>query len=128
MSTLNDAYLDVKELVNWADKIYLNKLDMTRFSDKETCFLLRNSTILPDDYASNSFQTFNSKIQIQIFFGFNLSFDIETKVIDLLKQLNKKHWLIEIVRPAIPDPDTAQLTATIIISKNKEIINVNIRS
>ncbi|GAK32014.1 hypothetical protein WOSG25_240030 [Weissella oryzae SG25] len=128
MSTLNDAYLDVKELASWADKIYLNKLDMTRFSDEETCFLLRNSTILPDDYASNSFQTFNSNIQIQIFFGLNIDFDIETKMIGLLKQLNKKHWLIETTRPAIPDPDTAQLTATIIISKNKEIINVNIRN
>lgn len=128
MSTLNDAYLDVKELATWADKIYLNKLDMTRFSSGETCFLLRNSTISPADYASNSFQTFNSNIQIQIFFGLNVDFDIETKIIGLLKQLNNKHWLIETMRPAIPDPDTAQLTSTIIISKNKEIINVDTRN
>lgn len=121
MSTLSEAYSDIQGIATWADKFYLNKLDMTRFSNEETCFLLRNSTVLPGDYASNSFQTFNSNVQIQIFFGLNVDFDIEVKVIELLKQLNKKHWLIETVRPAIPDPDTAQLTSTIIISKNKEI-------
>ncbi|WP_419155238.1 DUF806 family protein [Weissella minor] len=120
MSLLKEAKNLVRANANWAKTVYLNAVDVKQLDSNETSILIRNSTSSPMDYGSNQFHTYQGSIQVQIFLGLHASFDLEEKLIELLKVFNQEGWRILDTKPAIPDPDTHQLTATILVSKTKE--------
>lgn len=121
MSLLMEAYRQIKLEAVWADAIRVNALKADEDKNK-TLILVRNSTSRVGDYGSNQFNTYEGSVQIQIFLSLNASFDLEEKLIALMNALNQGGWQINEVKPAIPDPDTKQLTATINISRTKEAL------
>lgn len=120
MSLLMEARQIIQDNATWAQRVYVNVLDINQHDPNETSILIRNSTGSPGSYGSNKFHTYQGSIQIQIFLGLRASFDLEANLIKLMQAFNRQGWQILEIKPAIMDPDTHQLTATLLISKTKE--------
>lgn len=119
MSTLKLTYDLIKPLITWADNIYLKRVPQSGVSPDKTFILLTELAADLEDYGSNSFNSIDFGIQIQIFYATNFNQDYESLEIQLLKKLEANGYRITAVRGHAIDPDTHQDFQTILITKRR---------
>lgn len=119
MSTLKLTYGLVKPIATWADNIYLKRVPQSGVTPNQTFILLTELAADLEDYGSNSFNSIDIGVQLQIFYATNFNQDYEGLEIQLFKKLEASGYRITTIRGHTVDPDTQQDFQTILMTKRR---------
>lgn len=118
MTALSNLYAVIDANPTWAGKTYIKSVPENIGADK-TFIIVRDSTQQLLDFASNSFQTMQFDMQVQIFYSNESDDDFDQVEMELMRYLQSNGYFIENVRGRIQDPDTFQDYQTIILGKQE---------
>lgn len=104
------------------DKVYLYAIpkDALDTVDQTQC-LLREVQMFTGEDGNNSFNSYSTEIEIQIFFKFDVDFDTEQFQVKLLQLLQQNDYEVYTFGGMVEDPQTKQLTSTIYVQSWKLI-------
>lgn len=104
------------------DKVYMYAIpkDALDTVDQTQC-LLREVQMFTGEDGNNSFNSYSTEIEIQIFFKLNIDFDTEQFQVKLLQLLQQNDYEVYTFGGMVEDPQTKQLTSTIYVQSWKLI-------
>lgn len=104
------------------DKVYMYAIpkDALDTVDQTQC-LLREVQMFTGEDGNNSFNSYSTEIEIQIFFKLDVDFDTEQFQVKLLQLLQQNDYEVYTFGGMVEDPQTKQLTSTIYVQSWKLI-------
>lgn len=122
------AIIEAKELIesanyNCIDGVFTTNIPTSiKKLTNRTDILITRLNDNPTGFGNNDFFEIENTVEVQIFYtttGFNEDLDqFEMKLIKLFK---KNYWELADNKPPVTDPDTLQITKTIIFSRTKTL-------
>lgn len=104
------------------DKVYLYAIPKDELDTvDETQCLLREVQMFTGEDGNNSFNSYSTEIEIQIFFKLNIDFDTEQFQVKLLQLFQQNDYEVYTFGGMVEDPQTKQLTSTIYVQSWKLI-------
>lgn len=104
------------------DKVYVYAIPKSALDtvDQTQC-LLREVQMFTGEDGNNSFNSYSTEIEIQIFFKLDVDFDTEQFQVKLLQLLQQNDYEVYTFGGMVEDPQTKQLTSTIYVQSWKLI-------
>lgn len=104
------------------DKVYLYAIPKDALDTvNQTQCLLREVQMFTGEDGNNSFNSYSTEIEIQIFFKLDVDFDTEQFQVKLLQLLQQNDYEVYTFGGMVEDPQTKQLTSTIYVQSWKLI-------
>lgn len=117
-----DELADLLKTLPQIDELYKYSIPQGHLNttDKTQC-LLREVQVTTDNDGNNTFNSYSTELEIQLFFKLNIDFNTEDFQVSLLKALENNHYEVYTFGGMVQDPDTKQLTSTIYVQNLKYI-------
>lgn len=120
MTVVMDTFNLIKEHVTWTDGIY-PKLIPKEVPANQTSLLIRDSYSNLGSYGSDTFNTIEQNVIIQIYYSLDSDLDYDDVEIELMKFLTANGYTVNDIKGRQTDPDTEQDYQTIQVTQNKVI-------
>lgn len=121
MTAVMDTFNLIKEHVTWADGIY-PKLIPEETPANQTSILVRDAYSSLGSYGSNTFNTIEQNVVIQIYYSLDSDLDYDDAEIELMRFLTANGYTIaDIKGRVLQSPEIPQDYQTIQVTRNKVI-------
>lgn len=120
MTVVMDTFNLIKEHVTWTDGVY-PKLIPQEVPANQTSLLIRDSYSNLGSYGSDTFNTIEQNVVIQIYYSLDSDLDYDDVEIELMKFLTANGYTVNDIKGRQTDPDTEQDYQTIQVTRNKVI-------